>query len=147
MRPFQDGNFKAGNELARDAKDIKEFIPERLFVGALAGGVLVVARELDGIVADFVPREWHGAKFAREMRRRQFRVRRRYEIAERMAAKRFFPDSCATGVLDFELEVSTSSSGSSFKNGEGWHGNVWPYFLRPPQWLMASVCIARVTAT
>lgn len=64
-----------------------------------------------------------------------------------MAANKFFPESCATGILDLASEHSTSSAGNSFKNGDGWHGNTWPYFLRPPQWLMDNVCIARVTAT
>src|ERR1035441_5936648 len=54
----------------------------------------------------------------------------------RIALKRLFPDSCSTGVLDFESECSTSSSGSSFRNGDGWHGSTWPYFFRPPQWLI-----------
>ena len=69
------------------------------------------------------------------------------EIASRIAAKRFLQDSCATGVLDLASECSTRSPGSSFKNGDGWQGSYCPYFLRPPQWLMLRVCIARVTAT
>src|ERR1035437_9583464 len=59
---FQDGDFKTGDELARDAEDIEEFVPEHLLVGALAGRVLVVARELDGVVADFIPRKRHGGR-------------------------------------------------------------------------------------
>ena len=57
---FQDGHFKAGDEFAGDAEDVEEFIPERLLVGALARGVFVVARELDGVVADFIPGKQHG---------------------------------------------------------------------------------------
>jgi hypothetical protein len=41
------------------------------------------------------------------------------EAISRIAAKRFLLDSGATGVLDFESECSTNSSGNSFKNGDG----------------------------
>ena len=49
-----------GHRPAGDAKDLEEFIPERLFLGALAGRAGPIAGKLDRIVADFVPRNWHG---------------------------------------------------------------------------------------
>ena len=52
---FQDGDFKGGDEFAGQAENVEEFVPERLFVRALAGGKLVVARELHGIVTNLVP--------------------------------------------------------------------------------------------
>ena len=67
--------------------------------------------------------------------------------ASRIAANRFRPVSADTGRLDFSSACSTSSAGNSLRNGDGWQGMSWPYFFRPPQWLMVSVCIARVTAT
>jgi len=53
--------------------------------------------------------------------------------ALRIAANMFFPDSAVTGCFAFSSACSTSSGGSSFRNGDGWHGRTWPYFFRPPQ--------------
>lgn len=68
-------------------------------------------------------------------------------IAVRIAANMLLPDSDVTGCLAFSSACSTSSGGSSLRNGDGWQGRTWPYFFRPAQWLIESVCIARVTAT
>ena len=52
--------FKAGDDAAFDAEDLKEFVPEGLFFGALAFDARPFAGELDRVVADFVPRDRHG---------------------------------------------------------------------------------------
>ena len=48
------GPFKAGNASAMDTKDVEEFIPEGLRLGALAGFVFPVVSELNGTLADFL---------------------------------------------------------------------------------------------
>ncbi|MFZ0828473.1 MAG: hypothetical protein WAO02_13720 [Verrucomicrobiia bacterium] len=52
--------FKAGDDAPFDAEDLKEFVPEGLFLGALAGCALPFAGELDSVVTDFVPTDRHG---------------------------------------------------------------------------------------
>lgn len=55
-----DRFLEGGNQPAFDAEDLKEFVPESLFLGALAFRALPFAGELDGVVANFVPRNRHG---------------------------------------------------------------------------------------
>src|SRR5215813_5723985 len=57
------------------------------------------------------------------------------------------PTSTGTGCFAFSSACSTNSAGNSLKNVEGWHGVIFPNFLRPAQWLMDNVCMARVMAT
>jgi hypothetical protein len=52
--------FKAGDDTAFDAEDLKEFVPKSLLLGALAFRALPFAGELDGVVTDFVPGNRHG---------------------------------------------------------------------------------------
>ena len=58
--------FKAGNDPAFDAEDLKKFIPESLFLGVFAGRAFPFAGELDGVVTDFVPGNRHGCSLACE---------------------------------------------------------------------------------
>jgi len=50
-----DGLFEGSDGATGDAEDIEEVVPEGLLVGLLAGGVLPLAREEQGAVADLVP--------------------------------------------------------------------------------------------
>ena len=43
-----------------------------------------------------------------------------HPTASRIASNKLFPTDSLTGVLSFSSACSTSSSGSSFKNGDGW---------------------------
>ena len=61
---FLHGLFKTGDDAAFDAEDLKEFVPEGLFLGALAFDAGPFAGELDRVVADFVPTDRHGATLA-----------------------------------------------------------------------------------
>ena len=60
-------------------------------------------------------------------------VKRVYRMAAFMAAKRLLPAATETGCFARALASSTSSLGSSARNGEGWQGMTCPYFLRPRQ--------------
>ncbi len=51
--------FKRGNETPFEAKNLEEFVPERLFFGILAGLTGPLFGEADGVVPDFVPRQGH----------------------------------------------------------------------------------------
>ena len=47
--------FKAGDDAAFDAEDLKEFVPEGLFFGALAFDASPFAGKLDRVLADLIP--------------------------------------------------------------------------------------------
>lgn len=55
-----DGFFEGGDGAAGLAEDLEELVPEGVGLGVFFGGGGPVAREGDGALADFVPREWHG---------------------------------------------------------------------------------------
>jgi hypothetical protein len=52
--------FKAGNDAPFETEYLKEFIPEGLFFGALPFDASPFAGKLYRVMADFVPRNWHG---------------------------------------------------------------------------------------
>ena len=51
---------EGGVGFAGDAEDVKEFVPEGLFIGGLAFRAFPFVREFDGAVADFRP-DWAGS--------------------------------------------------------------------------------------
>ena len=55
-----DRLLKAGHELATQAEDLEELVPEGLLVGGLPRGARPFAGEADGVLADFVPTDGHG---------------------------------------------------------------------------------------
>ena len=59
-----DVGFKLGDRGAADAEDLKEFIPEGLFFGALAFDARPFAGKLDRVVSDFIPTDRHGSEYA-----------------------------------------------------------------------------------
>jgi hypothetical protein len=57
---FSDRLFKAGDDAAFEAENLKELVPKGLLFGALASCAGPIAGEVDGVVADFVPTDRHG---------------------------------------------------------------------------------------
>lgn len=63
---FLDGFLEAGDDATFDAEDLKEFVPESLFLRTLAFDAGPIARKFDRVVPDFVPGNRHGCSLARE---------------------------------------------------------------------------------